>query len=82
MRYKLDTAHGRATLLDRRRVMAQGLDIVDAERIVEALNLFETSKTYAREYLWTEVGFDENGKFYTRKFTRLVPRYEETQNVP
>jgi uncharacterized protein (DUF58 family) len=46
MRYKLDTAHGKATLLDRRRVIAYGLDIADAEKMVEALNQCDVFSKY------------------------------------
>jgi hypothetical protein len=46
MRYKLETGNGKATLLDRRRVMAQGLDIMDAEKIVEALNQCDVFSKY------------------------------------
>jgi hypothetical protein len=80
MRYKLDTQHGKATLLDRRRVIAYGLDIVDAEKIVEALNrvaaLDVTGVRRNVEYPWHEVGF-KNGVY----FERTVPRYPEQTDV-
>jgi hypothetical protein len=64
MRYKLETGHGKATLLDRRRVMAKGLDIMDAERIVEALNDRHEADEALREYV-------------VKSYYRTVPRYPE-----
>jgi hypothetical protein len=73
MRYKLDTGHGRATLLDRRRVMAKGLDIVDAERMVEALNLRDvTARRLDRARALYDASYKAVHDLYKM---RLVPRY-------
>ena len=71
MRYKLETGNGRATLLDRRRVMAKGLDIQDAERIVLALNEMEGLVETLTSLAAHEIG---DALLCT---TRLVPRYPE-----
>jgi hypothetical protein len=87
MRYKLDTAHGKATIRDKCRVMVYGLDIQDAEKIVEALNFLEPidRKTAAEiaDIIWIPVSITDTEDFsrhlaLNREVeARLLPRYPE-----